>query len=137
MSENINGQDLLASGSHQWLWGDKERASKSLGTPGAAGVYSYLISTGARPGRIVGTLASAGEDVAACDAAIDLLEKAIEDLCDLGTELTWEDDRGHSGTHLVLLAYRRMSGRTYAASGKTCWQQYALEIRENRGALSA
>ena len=135
MAEHINSQQLVSSGSHEWIWGDKQRVGKTLGTPGVSGVFSYAISTGGRPGRIVGTLAVTAAGIAGCNIDMDALEAAIELLADSGLEVSWEDDKGHSGDHLVLLAYTRQGNRTYNVGKTTCWQRYALEIRENWGEL--
>jgi len=134
MTENIDSKTLLSSGTHRWHWGDKQRASKQLGTVGAAGVYSYVVAIAGRPGRILGTLAVTAANVDACDAAMDVLEAAIEAYCDSGDAVAWEDPEGHSGANLVLRSYRRTGGRTYGTDGLSCWQRYAIEIYENLGA---
>ncbi|MDD4891362.1 MAG: hypothetical protein PHU85_15685 [Phycisphaerae bacterium] len=141
MSEHIDNLDLLGSGGHVWLWDDRVREQKVVGSAGIVGAYSMITSLGERAGRIAGkngaraVLKATGASKAVADAALNVIEAAIEAYCDLGTEVEWEDDQAHTGTALVLVSYRRIGGRLYGASGASVavWQFYELILRENNG----
>ena len=145
MAENINGSTtLLGTGGRVWLWQDRSRTSKSVGSAGLDGEFSQVTQLGGRAGVIAGRdgqsgaiLSASGESKAAADSAINALEAAIEAYCDSGEELTWEDDQGHTGSALRLANYQRIRQRIYFVQGATCgvWQFYRLEIYENIGSF--
>ena len=135
MSENVNGSDLFGSGGHVWTWGERRRTRKRLMTTAVAGEVSMVIGLGARPLTIQGRSAapallktSGHASRALADAALDVLEAAIENLIDWGTECAWEDDCGRTGGMLVLEQYVPVRDRQYSrgsAGGTwTAWQYY-------------
>ena len=139
MPENVNGQDLFGSGGHVWSWGERRRTRKRLSTTAVAGEVSMVIGLGARPltiqglGRAPALLKVAGHGTRAlADAAMDVLVAAIEDLIDLGTECTWEDDCGRTGSVLVLEEYSPVGDRQYNSAGGTwsAWQSYRVRATE-------
>ncbi|HUU58652.1 MAG TPA: hypothetical protein VMZ50_03845 [Phycisphaerae bacterium] len=138
MAEKLDNTALttMLPGTRRWLWGDRQRVSKVLGTVGATGVHSLVLATGPRPLALQGLLIASAASRTAADTAINALIQAVEDLCDAGTEIHWEDDMGHSGAHLVLTGLRMIGPRTYSADGKQAWQRYVLAGRENYGDLS-
>jgi len=145
VTEHINNSDLLGSGGHAWLWEDRERTQKVIGSAGILGVYSAVTGLHSRSGRIAGkgggaaVLKATGADKAAADAAMSALELAIESLIDAGTEVDWEDDQGRAGSALVLVRYQRGGCRQYGRTvvgevpSVAVWQYYQLEVRENYG----
>ena len=132
MAEHINNLTPLSSGGHQWLWGDRQVMDKALSTVGTRGAVSFAIGQGPRMGMIVGELRGEGASLAAAQTALNALEAAIEAMVASGSKVAWEDSQGHSGTQLVILSYRRRGPRGLSAPGKACWQQYAIEVRDNR-----
>ena len=132
MSEHINSTTPLSSGGHQWIWGDRNVMDKALATVGTRGAVSFAIGQGPRMGVIVGELRGTGASLAAAQSALNALEAVIEAMAASGAKVAWEDSQGHSGTQLVILRYRRRGPRGLSAPGKVCWQQYAIEIRDNR-----
>jgi len=139
MSENINNQDLLGSGGHQWSWGDPAQMDKVLRTVGLRGAGRFVTNNGPRPLTIAGrergpaVLRGSGANRAAADAALTALEAALESLIRSGAEAPWEDDCGHTGTRLALTRYRRQGPRIYPAGGTQAWQRYILEGLELDG----
>ena len=139
MAENVNGADIFGSGSHRWDWGQRAIARKEIRTVGTTGAASWPIQVGARPGRITGAdgpavLKVSGHDTRAlADAAMDTLEAAIEDLITAGTECTWEDDTGRTGSHLQVLRYQPAARRLYTRDSDAkhgIWQEYDLGSNE-------
>ena len=141
MAENVNGVDLFGSGGHVWLWGDRARNRKSLGTAGVVGEAQILVNLGRRPltiagvGRSPALLKATGVSRAAADAALTALERAIEACCDTGTVYTWEDPQGRTGAALTLHGYRRLGHREYSGDNLTVWQYYRVEGAELLGDL--
>lgn len=141
MSENINGSDLLGSGGHVWVWSEPDVTRKSVGSAAIRGEYHQVTSVGVRPGRIAGRdgrpalLKATAATKALADAALNVLEAAIEDLVTGGDQVEWEDDQDHSGIALVLTGFRRAGPRVYGKSGSdtAVWQRYALEFIELDG----
>jgi surface antigen len=132
MAEHINNQTPLSSGGHQWLWGEPPVMDKALSTAGTKGAVSFALGQGPRMGAIVGELRGTGQSLADAQTALNALETAIEALAASGAKVAWEDNLGHSGTALVILGYRRQGPRGLSAPGKACWQQYVIEVRDNR-----
>ena len=143
MSENVNGSDLFGSGGHVWTWAEPVQSRKDLRTVGTSGQAGWPIQTGGREGLITGKgagglLKAAGNDRAAADAALDVLEKAIEDLWRAGTVCAWADDQGHSGSGLQIAGYRRLGRREYSKLPDTTWrvwQRYQCRVLELSGTI--
>lgn len=137
MAENIGGDNLLDSGSHQWAWDALRPVEKLLGTVGADGASSTVLTVGPRMGQVRGLLRASGVSRSAADAALTALEDAIEALSRDGEEQSWEDDAGRSGTRLVVATYQRIGPRTYGRQGSDvhAWQRYVLIVRDNAAGL--
>ena len=139
MAENIDGTNPLSSGGHVWLWGPRQRVTKTLGTAGVLGSASILTHAGGRPLTIGGRnggpalLKVSGASTSVCDAALTVLEAVLEALCDSGASVAWQDDHGNSGTGLVVLSYQRQGHREYAAGGTAAWQRYTLSAVDLSG----
>ena len=136
MAENINGGTPLSSGGHQWTWGDPGIVRKEVGSAALVGAYAMNVSIGARRGRIAGKdgapglLTATGASRALADAALNAIEAVIETLMAAGDEYSWEDDQGHSGTALQIVAFDRQGPRHYNTAGAlyTVWQYYTLDV---------
>ena len=118
MPEHINNLDLLGPGGHVWLWGTRTRVMKLVGVAGTAGEEFMQTQLGARPGRIAGRfgrpgiLKGYGDTNEAADANLTATENAIEALCDGDVAVPWEDDKGRSGTRLIVNNYNQI-GRAH------------------------
>jgi len=132
VAEHINNQQLLSSGGHVWAWGDVTPFDKALMTVGQRGCASFATGSSPRPGVIVGQLRATAASVALAHSALTALEQAIEALARAGTKMAWEDNLGHSGTALVILAYRRRGPRGIDAGKKAAWQRYEIVVRDNK-----
>lgn len=140
MAENVNGSDVFTSGGHVWNWQQRQHTSKTLQTAGISGAAQVLISNGPRTVTVEGRrggpalLKASGATRALADTAMDVLEAAIEALIDAGTLCSWEDDRGGTGTSLVVRRFAP-GRRTYNKVGATwhCWLDYTCEMVELSG----
>jgi len=132
MAEHINNTTPLSSGGHQWIWGEPPVMDKVLSTVGAKGASSFAMGQGPRMGVIVGELRGTGGTLAAAQTALNALEAIIEALVASGAKVPWEDTQGHSGLALVVLRYRRRGPRGLSAPGNAAWQQYVIDVRDNR-----
>ncbi len=140
MAENVNALDIFGSGGHVWTWGRRQNTGKTLGSAGISGAASILIALGPRPVRIEGRnggpalLTASGASRAAADTAMNVLETAIEGLIEAGTMCAWEDDRGGTGTAMVVKAFNP-GRRTYSTVGATvrCWLNYTCDMVELSG----
>ena len=99
--ENINGNTtILATGGHAWRWDGPATVGKAVGTVGVKGVFSSVMSIGARRGMIGapsgGASARGALLKAADDAALNVLEAVFEDLQQSGDEAAWEDARARN-----------------------------------------
>ena len=143
MPENVGGNPIFASGGHQWVWADQPIARKQIGTVAVEGVAQIVTAYGPISARIVGVggrpalLIASGANRAAADAAMDVLEEAILTLARTRAECAWEDDASHTGSRLVVEAYRRAGGRVYGARGAAveCWQRYMAVVTELDGRI--
>ena len=130
----INGQDLLGSGGHTWVWGQRDQTSKTLGAAGIDGVWGFVVSNGACGGVICGHNGGPALLKGTDQADLTAQEKAICDLIDSGAAGAWADDQGRSGVYLVIKAYRRAGPRKVAGSGAV-WQYYWLTVEDRMGSL--
>ena len=142
MVENIDGNDLLASGGHQWSWDGPAAVRKELVTAGVRGAWSYVTAVGARAGRVIGLggrgpalLTATEASRAVADSTLDAIEGHIEGLVESGEAVAYEDDAAHTGVRLVLTSYRRLGPRIYGQVGAqvSAWQYYVLEVRDLDG----
>lgn len=142
MAEHIDSQDLLSSGGHVWRWGARAVSRQMLATPGVAGQSHLLTGLGGRPFAIVGRtggpalLTATAASRAAADTAMDALSAAIQELVESGRAVTWEDDKGRTGSYLVLETYRPNDNRQYCPNADgtvTCWMTYQLAGRDLDG----
>jgi hypothetical protein len=139
MAENIGGSNLFSSGNHAWHWGGEPVGAKEFQAVGTTGAARIVLGVGPQPCLIAGgdgtpaVLMATGNTKALADAALDALETAIEALKRSGTEKTWEDDAARTGSHLVILDYRRQGPRRYsrtAAGAWKVWQFYFADLAE-------
>ena len=142
MAENIGGADLFGSGGHAWRWGSAPVGAKEFQAVGMTGAARIVLGVGAQPCAIEGgdggppggpaVLKATGASRAAADAALDILETAIETLKRSGDEKTWQDDRANTGSNLVVMDYIRVGGRHYSVVGTTwrVWQYYRCLLAE-------
>jgi hypothetical protein len=142
MSEHI-GDITWGYGGHVWLWQGQQLAQKSVMTAGIIGAWSMVTAAGPRFAQIAGKegyaiLGAYGYATKAlADAAVNASEKLFEDLALSGQEVAWEDDQGHTGTALVVVAYQRFGPRLYQACADgacwTVWQRCVVTVMENNG----
>ncbi len=122
MSE-IDHRYLLDSGGHVWLWGERRQAAKVLSTPGVAGESRSVLGNHGRPFEIVGRmggkpiLTATGTSRSSADDALNAVEADIDALVESGQAVAWEDDKGRSGTNLVLTSFIPDNNRQYAEHG--------------------
>ncbi|HOD79950.1 MAG: hypothetical protein BWX88_02765 [Planctomycetes bacterium ADurb.Bin126] len=135
MAENVGGSDIFGSGGHLWLWGPRPQAVKSLRTVGESGAARMVLGTYERRAVIQGRDGSAAYLVAASDAALTVLESAIETLRHDGTVCSWEDDAGRSGDALVVEDYQRLGQREYNPAGTEVWQAYRAVVVDLLGSF--
>jgi len=134
MAENIDGNDLLGSGGHVWMWGARQQTAKTLRTVGVAGAARMVTVRGERPVAIVArgggpaVLKASGASRAAADTALDALDAAIQAYVDSGEAVAWADDKGRSGSYLVLTHFQPADDRTYNNEAGTwhAWERYTL-----------
>ncbi len=141
--ENINGvTSWLASGGHEWFWSGVIKRNKSVPSAGLKGEFYSVMSVGARQGLITGRR-QRGKAImkvtgqasrAACDAALGAIDAEIEALEESGTPVAWQDDRGRTGSQLVIDEYSP-GVREYAADGTEAWQFYTLTVKELTGTI--
>ena len=138
MAEHINGQNLFASGGHQWKWQGNEKFPKRLVTAGCSGEASMVVALGGMPCVIEGrhdgepaVLKAAGATKAAADVALNAIEQPIETLRDSGEPVAYEDDQGATGPALVIDEFVRVGGRRYGRQGANwaVWQFYRCLVR--------
>jgi len=136
MAENIGGSNVFSSGGHRWIWGERQTVEKIATAVGVAGGALAHLLDGPRPGRIAGILRATGASRAAADSALDTLEAAVETLVRATGASEWEDDQGHTGTHLKVTRYVRQGRREYPKEAATwhAWQRYVCEVIELDGA---
>ena len=126
----IDGQDLLGSGPHQWVWyAPQEITEKRIASAGTSGVVGIVTSAGAMPVRIEGLLRA--DDDATMNQLIAEIDVYIHDR----TPVAWEDDQGQSGDYLVLMNIMK-SKRTYDAYSGRVWMGYVITAEERSGSVN-
>jgi hypothetical protein len=153
MAEGINSTTPFASGGHVWVWQPRKRVDKRIIAAGTAGEGRMVTHLGGKQAIICGRpgpgpggggsgvaggpalLCASDANRAAADTAMNALESAIEALADSGAAYAYEDDQGHTGTHLVVLDYRRVGPRQYGVMGSAheCWQYYTAIVEDLDG----
>lgn len=141
MAEHVDNKQLFASAGHVWVWSRPYRAAKVLRTAGTTGAARLQICTGERPGVITGRLGgpallkatATSRDLA--NAALTVLENAIEGYATSGNAVAWEDDLGNHGTALVIESYEPVGPRRYSVEGVnwTAWQAYTCRVMDLAG----
>jgi len=136
MSETIGNSNPFSSGGHAWVWPPLAPAAKLFGATGVDGDGRTVLRMASIEGHVAGLLRVDGAaDKAAADAALSVLEAVILAMVRSGAEQAWEDDRGRTGSHLVVERYEPHGPRAYGDGGKSCWQAYVVAVRELSGGI--
>ena len=130
MAEQINSQTWITSGEHEWLWGQVNATSKTLGISGVRGEAMITPHVGGQQLVIRGLL----KDTSVGNLAAK--ESQILKMIIARQPVAWEDNEGRRGNSLVLLDYRQTASRVYRCGGGAVWQRYEISALELDGGIA-